>query len=489
MVSCPVHAQALSAPRRLAVVDGLRQLSFAELDVEVAAWAGRLQALGVVRGRRVALLAWNGLAPVALLFAVRRLGATLSPLNARLTRAELSPLLQQLSPQLVLAEEALLEKLPDATCLERLGAEPPPTAPGADEGRLDEDWAVLFTSGTTGQPKGARLPVRALLASAAASAANLGASSEDRWLCNLPLFHVGGLAMAVRCAVDGAALVLHRRFDADATARALSGGFVTHASLVARTLALALESGASAGALRAVLVGGGPVPLELAAKARSHGLPVLQTYGLTEASSQVATERPAEADGSTAGPALPGLSLRIVTEEGADARVGEAGEVQVQGPTVMAGYLDAKEASARALAGGWLRTGDVGRLDGRGHLHVLARRLDLILSGGENVYPAEVEAVLASHPAVAEAAVVGRLDAAWGEVPVAAVVLRPGAGLDGLLEWARGRLAGFKLPAEVVAVSALPRTAAEKVDRVALRQALAATDASRANAVSGKGRL
>ena len=354
---------------------------------------------------------------------------------------------------------------------------------------LEEDWAVLFTSGTTGQPKGARLPQRAFLASAAASRANLGATGEERWLCNLPLFHVGGLAMAVRCALDGSALVLHRRFDAEATARALSTEGVTHASLVARTLELTLDAGATAGALRAVLLGGGPLPAELAARARARGLPVLQTYGLTEACSQVATERPGEADGTTAGPALPGLSVRVCHPDGTLVQPGEGGEIQVQGPTLMAGYLDEPQATARALADGWLRTGDVGAQDGLGRLRVLARRTDLILSGGENVYPAEVEAVLASHPGVSEAVVVGRSDAAWGEVPVAAVVLRPGAGAEGLVEWLRERLAGFKVPREVVAVQALPRTAAEKVDRAAVRRTLAGGPQGVAETASGKGRL
>jgi o-succinylbenzoate---CoA ligase len=483
MVSCPVHAQALRAPHRLALAAESRQLSFAELDAEVGLWAGRLYRRGVGRGALVALLASNRLASVALLFAVRRLGATLAPFNAHLTPAELAPLVQRLRPRLVLAEEALSDRLPDAEHLEALEREPGGPAPDGQGLSADEDWAVLFTSGTTGQPKGARLPLRAFLASAAASGKNLGASSEDRWLCNLPLFHVGALAMVIRCAVDGAALVLHRGFDAEETARSLSLDEVTHASLVARTLALSLDAGARPGALRAVLVGGGPLPVELAARACAAGLPVLQTYGLTEACSQVTTERPAEADGTTAGPPLPGVRLRVVTAGGAPAGVGEAGEIHVQGPTLMAGYLGEAEASARALAGGWLRTGDVGSLDGRGRLCVLARRLDLILSGGENVYPAEVEAVLASHPGVAEAAVVGRADAAWGEVPVAAVVLRPGVAADGLLEWTRGRLAAFKVPAEVVTMAALPRTAAEKVDRAALRRALAHATPS------GKGHL
>ncbi len=473
---CPVRTMALRAPHRVALVLESRRLSFRELDAEVAAWAGRLHARGVGPGARVGLLAWNGLPAVALLFAVRRLGAVLAPLNTRLARAELDGLVQRLRPRALLAEEALAERLPDAERLEALARQPAAPPPEGSGLPLDADWAVLFTSGTTGQPKGARLPVRALLASAAASRANLGGSEEDRWLCNLPLFHVGGLAMVVRCAVDGAALVLHRRFDALQTARALSQGGITHASLVARTLTLALEAGARPGVLRAVLVGGGPLAPELASKARAAGFPVLQTYGLTEACSQVATERPGEADGITAGPALPGVELRIVKVDGQAAGVGEAGDIDVRGPTLMAGYLEDEAASAEALTEGWLHTGDVGSLDANGRLRVLARRLDLIISGGENVYPAEVEALLCSHPAVVEAAVVGRPDATWGEVPVAAVVLRPGARPEGLFEWLRGRLAGFKVPADVVALRVLPRTAAEKVDRLAVKAELEAAD-------------
>jgi o-succinylbenzoate---CoA ligase len=473
MVSaCPVHTQALREPHRLAVLAAGRRLSFAELDGEVAAWTGRLHARGVGPGSLVALLSWNGLPAVALLFAVRRLGATLVPLNARLTGAELGPLVQRLRPRVLLSEEALAHGLPDAERLESVERETPSSPPAPEGLPLEADWAVLFTSGTTGQPKGARLPVGAFLASAAASGENLGATAKDRWLCNLPLFHVGGLAMAVRCAVDGAALVVHRRFDAQETARSLVEDGITHVSLVARTLALTLDACPPLGALRVVLVGGGPLPAELAARAHAAGLPVLQTYGLTEACSQVATEHPGEADGTTAGRPLPGLSVRVLSAAGGVAGVDEAGEILVRGPTVMAGYLDDADATARALAGGWLHTGDVGSLDGQGRLRVLARRLDLILSGGENVYPAEVEAVLASHPGVAEAAVVGISHSTWGEVPVAAVVLRPGAGVGGLVEWARCRLASFKVPTEVVALSALPRTAAEKVDRVALRRAL-----------------
>jgi O-succinylbenzoic acid--CoA ligase len=342
-----------------------------------------------------------------------------------------------------------------------------PIDPGAD-------WALLFTSGTTGRPRAARLTVGAFDALARASAENLGPRPGDRWLCNLPLFHVGGLGTAVRCAHDGTTLVLHPRFDAGAMVRAVREEGITHGSLVARTLQECLEAGLQPGRLRGVLVGGGPVPATLVGRARAHGIPVLLTYGLTEACSQVTTERPGEADGSTAGAPLPGLELRILDPAGREVPPGEEGTIAVRGPTLMRGYLDDAVATAEALRDGWLRTGDLGRLDARGRLTVLARRTDLILSGGENVYPAEVEAVLAAHPAVAEVAVVGRPDSRWGQVPVAVVVPRPAATLDDLGAWARARLAAFKVPAEVLAATVLPRTAAGKVDRAAVQAAVTA---------------
>jgi len=201
---------------------------------------------------------------------------------------------------------------------------------------------------------------------------------------------------------------------------------------------------------------------------------VLLTYGLTEACSQVTTEHPGDADGSTAGAPLPGLELRVVDDGGRPLLAGEEGSLSVRGPTLMRGYLDDEAATAEVLRDGWLQTGDLGRMDPRGRLTVLARRTDLILSGGENVYPAEVEAVLAAHPGVAEVAVVGRPDARWGQVPVAVVVPRPAAALDDLRSWARARLAAFKVPAEVLPATGLPRTAAGKVDRAAVQAAVSA---------------
>ena len=469
--SCPVSARAGRSPEGLALVAGTSRWSWTELDRAVALTAARLRGDGVGPGDRVALLAGNHPAVVFLFFAVRRLGAALAPLNARLTPAELEPQRARLAPALVLAEEALHSKLPVATPLERWErqrATPAENAPNDVEG----DWAVLFTSGTTGRPRAARLSVRAFDALAAASAANLGPRPGDRWLCNLPLFHVGGLAMAMRCVHDGATLELQLRADPEDVVRAVADRGVTHLSLVARTLQQTLDAGLRGGGLRAVLVGGGPVPPSLVRRARQAGVPVLLTYGLTEACSQVTTERPHDADGTTAGPPLPGLRVSILDAEGRVLDPGAEGTIAVHGPTRMSGYLDDEAGTAAALRGEWLLTGDLGRLDDRGRLTVLARRTDLILSGGENVYPAEVEAVLAEHPAVSEVAVVARPDARWGQVPVALVVGRRTLADGELQSWARARLAAFKVPAAVQPVDRLPRTAAGKVDRAAA-QALA----------------
>ena len=469
---CPVRAQMRQDPEGLAVVAGDRRWTWAALDREVACVAGLLRAGKVCPGERVAVLAANHPSTVVLLFAVRRVGAALVPLNVRLAPTELRAQLDRVRPRVLLADADRLAVLPGAVPLEDWPDLA--TVPWrGDDSQASADWALLFTSGTTGQPKAARLSVGALDALARASATNLGPRPGDRWLCNLPLFHVGGLGTAIRCAHDGATLVLHPRFDAGAVVRTVREDGITHLSLVARTLEQCLDAGLGAGRLRGVLVGGGPVPPALVERARAAAIPVLLTYGLTEACSQVTTERPGQADGRTAGVPLPGLEVQIVGADGRSVPAGEEGTIAVRGPTLMRGYLDDDAATAEVLRDGWLRTGDVGQLDRAGRLTVLARRTDLILSGGENVYPAEVEAVLATHPAVAEVAVVGRPDPRWGQVPVAVVVPRQAAGsLDDLRPWARARLAAFKVPAEVVPATALPRTASGKVDRAAVQAAV-----------------
>jgi O-succinylbenzoic acid--CoA ligase len=368
----------------------------------------------------------------------------------------------------VLADEAGREKWTEARSIQGFESRNPPQSvplPPAGEG----GWVILFTSGTTGTPKAVRLSVQNLEASAAVSGKNLGTDSNQRWLCTLPLVHIGALAMAARCARYGASLVLHRRFDAAAVRQALGTLGITHTSFVPQTLTAVLdvEEGPLRHTLGAVLLGGAPASPTLLARARAAAVPVLCTYGLTEASSQVCTERLGEQTGDTCGPPLPGVEVRLLGPSGHEVAPGHEGEIWVRGPTVMEGY--------EGLVDGWFRTGDVGVWDGTGRLRVLARREDLILSGGENVYPAELEAVLAAHPEVQEAAVVGARDARWGEVPVAFYVARRASLASASLQaFARERLAGFKVPKRFERVDVLPRNSMGKVDRAALRAQLGA---------------
>ena len=295
-----------------------------------------------------------------------------------------------------------------------------------------EPAAVLFTSGTTGTPKAARLARDNLEANARAANEVLEIDSRSRFLCVLPLFHVGGLGV----------------LDPQAVARDLRER-ATHASLVTSTLARVLEQGA-AFPPAIVAVGGGPVPGPLLERARKAGLRVVQTWGMTETCSMATCERPRDADGVTAGPPLPGFDVVV-----------EGGEVLVRGPAVMRGYL-----GGPPIEGRFFRTGDLGELDARGRLIVHARRSDLIVSGGENVYPAEVEAALLEHPAVREAAVLPASDERWGQVGLAYVVTT--ASDEELRDFLRTRLAMYKVPARFVRLRELPRNAAGKVDRAGL---------------------
>ncbi len=419
--------------------------SHAELEQQIGGWMLWLGGAGLRAGARVGVLARNRPETVALFHACGALGLCLVPFNARLTRVELEPLVAQAQPALVLADAALRERIDGAQPFPRVAASPRPPAPP-----IEDSWplAALFTSGTTGTPRLIELTHGNFRASAAASADNLGASPRQRWLLCLPLFHVGGLAMAHRCHEYGASMIVEAGFDPARVNGLIDAGEITHASLVATALDRLVEArkGRFPATLEAILVGGGPVPPGTLERAKRLGAPVLQTYGLTEACSQVATERLADADGTTAGPALSGLQLRVVD-----------GQIEVRGPTVAPQFP------------GWLQTGDLGTLDEQGRLTILSRRSDLIVSGGENIYPAELERVLGEHPEVREVAVGPRRDSIWGQVPVAVVVWRgqppPEAAV---VAWCRSRLAGFKLPRQFIVAETLPRNANGKVDRARL---------------------
>jgi len=400
-------------------------LPYAELHRAAREAAAALAARGVVRGDRVALAMAPGTDFVVALHATWLLGAVAVPHDLRLTAPERPP------------ADHLVERL------ERAPVDPTAVAATHD---LDALALGLQTSGTSAAAKPVTLTFANLLWSALGSAAALGVEPHDTWLCTLPLSHVGGLSIVVRSAICATHAIVHESFDADRALAALHAEGVTLVSLVPTTLRRLLDAGLrEPPALRCALLGGAPVPAELLRRARGAGVPVAQTYGLTEACSQVTTQAPGDS-APDAGPPLFCTRVRIAAD----------GEIHVRGPTV--------------AGGGELATGDLGWLDAEDRLTVTGRKADTIVTGGENVAPTEVEAVLAEHPAVAEAAVHGRTDPTWGEAVVATVVLRPGASATG--DELRGhcalRLAAFKIPKAVAFAAALPRTRSGKLLRRAL---------------------
>jgi o-succinylbenzoate---CoA ligase len=430
-------------------------VSYAELLAGASSGAAELEARGAGPGRRVAIALAPGLAFARALHACLLLGAVAVPIDLRLTAAERERLT---------ADAAVLVEEPLVLSANRGGSDRYATA----RHDLESTAVVIHTSGTTSAPKPIELTYGNFLWSALGSAVALGLDSRERWLCALPLSHVGGLSILLRSTIYATTAVLHERFDADAVLEALNEQEITLVSLVATTLARLLDGGLqSPPALRCALTGGGPVAPALVARARAAGVPVGLTYGLTESCSQVTTTPVAALDEPStqplsAGPPLFCTRVRIVdpsTDTKQASSAGQEGEILVAGPTVAPGAL---------AADGWLHTGDLGVLDSLGRLGITGRKADTIVSGGENVAPAEVEAVLEAHPDVLEAAVVPRADEYWGEAVTAIVVTRPGAIPDGeaLRAHCARELTGHKVPKQVSFVDEpLPRTRSGKLLR------------------------
>ena len=416
--------------------------SFAQFDGAVMRRAGSLVEQGVVAGDRVGVFAANTAEAALDLFAVPRAGATLVLLNTRHTDAELEQQLRRASAQWVLGTRADL----GARLLER-GDGSPPAAVDAPE-----THTIAFTSGTSGRPAGVKLTAENLESSAAASAEHLQHRPDDRWLCVMPLFHVGGLMILIRSAREGSEVVLERRFDPVRTGRLLKE--VTVASLVPTMLARVLDAdeGPYRG-LRGVLVGGAGASQSLLDRAFTAGLPVMSTYGMTESCSQIATAPLGEPPRRRVRP-LPGAEVRVVT----------SGEIEIRGRMVSTAHIDGDERDPA----GWLPTGDLGVWDD-GELEVIGRKSDRIITGGENVDPLEVEIALEEVDGVVEALVVGVQDDEWGEA-VAAVVAGPAADDVSVLERAlRERLAGYKVPRRWLQLPGIPRTSIGKPDRQTAR--------------------
>jgi o-succinylbenzoate---CoA ligase len=429
-----------SCPDRTALVADGAEMTYAELEAEATWVARRLAAHGVRRGSTAALTMHARREQVVLVHALMKLGAKLLPLSPRLTAVERAGI--------VAAEEPIVD-LDDAGQLTQTEAD----MPLLGEHDMDEVCARVLTSGSSGFPRPIGLTYGNFLWSAVGSAFNIGVEPEDRWLCCMPLSHIAGLGIVMRSVIYGTTAVVHDGFEVDRVGAALESDGITVVSLVATMLTRLLDAGADLAGPRAILVGGGPVPAEPLEEAIAKGATVVQTYGLTETCSQVTTLAPAEARrklGSAGRPLLT-THLRILD-----------GEILVQGPTVAPGSADAD---------GWLHTGDLGQIDEEGFLYVEDRIDDLIVSGGENVVPAEVEEVLLRHPEVSDAAVVGREDPEWQQAVTAVVVLQSDSTVtpDELRHHCAEALAGFKVPKRIELAAALPRTPSGKLMRRALR--------------------
>ncbi|HSU79447.1 MAG TPA: o-succinylbenzoate--CoA ligase, partial [Candidatus Angelobacter sp.] len=409
------------------------------------------------------------------------------PLNIRLTPNELSWQIKDCQAAFLLYDDlhapvqsSLKTDLgadhfaPITTLMEEARFAPPYSA--HDEFDLDALHTIIYTSGTTGHPKGVQLNYGNHWWSAVGSMLNLGLNSTDHWLCVVPLFHVSGLSILMKSVIYGMKMSLIEKFSADRVNHYIQSQGVTHISVVTTMLqALVEESGGTTypETFRCMLLGGGPVPLSLLNICKEKDIPVFQTYGLSETASQIVTLAPEymlSKLGSAGRPLFP-AQIKIV-KEGEVLGPNQEGEILVKGPNVTSGYDHRPDATREAIKDGWLQTGDMGRLDEDGFLFVLDRRKDMIVSGGENIYPAEIESVLSAHPDVLEAGVIGRDDAQWGKVPVAFVVLRSGLEFEPekLLSHCREHLARYKVPRLFVKLDHLPRNASRKL----LRRELAA---------------
>jgi O-succinylbenzoic acid--CoA ligase len=429
-----------SCPDRIALVADGVDVTYAELEAEATWVARRLAAHGVRRGSTAALTMHPRREQVVLMHALMKVGAKLLPLSPLLTAAERAAI--------VAAEEPIVD-LDDAGELTQTEAD----LPLLGEHDMDDVCCRVLTSGSSGAPRPIGLTYGNFLWSAVGSGFNIGVVPEDRWLCCVPLSHIAGLGIVMRSVIYGTAAVVHDGFDVDRVAEALERDSISIVSLVTTMLTRLLDAGADLSAPRAILVGGGPVPEGPLEEAVAKGATVIQTYGLTETCSQVTTLTPADASRKLGSAGRPLLTTHLRIEDG---------EILVQGPTVAPG---------RADADGWLHTGDLGHIDEDGFLYVKDRIDDLIVSGGENVVPAEVEEILLRHPEVADAAVVGREDPEWQQAVTAVVVLESGSSVtpDDLRRHCAASLAAFKVPKRVELASALPRTPSGKLMRRALR--------------------
>jgi fatty-acyl-CoA synthase len=476
-----------------ALVDGKQRLTYRELNRRVNRSARSLQVLGLRHGDRCAILAYNCLEYVEVIFAAAKLGLILVPLNWRLSPAELAFNLSDSGTETLLFDSEFAETVeqlkeqtsinrlivlghqaaPDAEAYEELLSRQPEAEPQSDQPvGLDTAHIIMYTAGTTGRPKGAVLSQGASFWNATNLTLDMNFTQNDRNLSVLPMFHIGGIGLfTLPMLYAGGTVVIQRTFDPEVTLQLLKKENITlFFGVAAVFLFLIQHPDFNPGVfenVRVVMSGGAPLPVSLVQQYHEAGIVLRQGFGMSEAAPSISTlsKDLALKKAGSIGRALFHVEARVVDGDMNDLPAGHVGELVIRGPNLMQGYWNRPEATNEAFEGGWFHTGDIARMDGDGDLYIVDRKKDMFISGGENVYPAEVENAIFELSQVAETAVIGARDEKWGEVGRAIVVLKPGEQLDEaeVIDFLKGRLAKYKVPKQVIFIEQLPRNAAGKV--------------------------
>ena len=476
-----IDHRASDNPTGPAIADSSTSLTNADLLARVRAVAAQLADLGIAPGDVVALRLTNRVEFVILLFAAWRLGATITPVNPALTDAEVARQLDDSSAKILVIEEETVGvgDVPTLYVDELARETRTEIAPIEDASALA---LLIYTSGTTGVPKGVMLDHANLDAMTAMGREALKVGPEDRCLLILPLFHVNGIVVSVLTPLlVGASVVVAERFNPNTFFDVVEANRPTFFSAVPTIFSMLStipeDVRPDASSIRFAVCGAAPASADLLTRFENRfGFPLIEGYGLSEATCG-STINPVDGlrKPGTVGLPFPGQEVRIVRSQGIAVALGEDGEVEVRGPNVMRGYLGRPDDTAAVMNNGWLSTGDLGHVDEDGYLTIVGRSKEMIIRGGENIYPKEIEDVLTGDPAVLEAAVVGVPDEKWGEVVVAFVQARPGTtvNLKGLKARCREQLSSYKRPTAIHLLEVLPKSAVGKLDKRSLRDRLA----------------
>ena len=461
-------------PNRIGLTFENKSWTFQQLFDEVMVTAGSMKTAGIQYGNRLAILSPSTPQLIIGIHACWQLGCEIVLLNERLSLDELTYQIQDAQPDLVLIDEKYREKITNQKVFswDDILLKNPSTVEVEEEWPLQRTMSIMYTSGTTGRPKGVRQTLENHTTNATASAFNMGVQPNDVWLCTMPIFHISGLSIVIRSVLYGMEVKLYEKFDLDPIVNDLVSGRVTRMSVVSVTLERILRELEKrdinvSPKFQTMLAGGGPVPSNYLERAMAKQIPILQTYGMTETSSQTATLSPEDAVRKLGSSGKP-LFLSFIRIDGANGP-NEEGEICIRGGLVTPGYIG-QYANTPSQQNGWLYTGDIGYLDDEGYLFVVDRRSDLIISGGENVYPAEIENALVQHPMIREAGVCGFDDEQWGQIPVAFVVVDEELSLESLQDFLQSKLASYKIPKALYIVNELPRNASNKLLRRELRE-------------------